>query len=483
MRRWTFFFTVLVLTLLVRTAVSQPATCPTLVSEALITVGESCGDIGRNQVCYGNLSLLATPRDPKTELQFAEPGDLIGLTEVDALKLSSISEERLEWGIAIMALQANFPDTLPGQNATMVLFGDVDIEDRSDDVPPLPDVFVTGNDANVRAAPTTTAEVVGRVGRNRPRQVVGKLEDESWLRVVLQNGTVGWVFTSVVDVEGEIATLPVMAVDDPAPSLDGRSYGPMQAFRLRTGIGAPSCSEAPASGIMVQTPDGTSEVVFEANRATIRLIGTVVARTTPETMRMAVVEGRLDYSVDGEVGTVRTGRVVVFDLDANGDVTTVQATETYTDEDVTSLPIALTPRQIVVLTPAEIAVAMAARPVREGIWSITLTRTAQTGCTDPPGVGPRPIELEAPIVYTEDGVLRMGDTEAVVGVNLIPEADGIWHSHSVTTSPGSTTDRVYAIEFEAESGVGTEIITFLDPGSTCVRTYDLDLHYLRELDE
>ena len=173
----------------------------------------------------------------------------------------------------------------------------------------------------------------------------------------------------------------------------------------------------------------------------------------------------------------------MFDLDANGDATAVQAVETYTDEDVTSLPVVLTPRQIEVLTPDEIAEAMAARPVREGIWSLTLTRTSQTGCSDPPGVGPRPIEVETPIVYNQDGVLRMGDVEAVVGVDLIPEADGIWHSHSVTTSPSSTIDRVYAIEFEAESGVGTEIISFIDPGSTCVRTYDLDLRYLRELEE
>ena len=34
MRRWTFFFILLALTFLSKTAVSQPATCPTLVSEA-----------------------------------------------------------------------------------------------------------------------------------------------------------------------------------------------------------------------------------------------------------------------------------------------------------------------------------------------------------------------------------------------------------------------------------------------------------------
>ena len=48
-------------------AQAQPATCPTLVSEALIAVGDACGGLGRNQVCYGNLSMLVTPRDPDAE--------------------------------------------------------------------------------------------------------------------------------------------------------------------------------------------------------------------------------------------------------------------------------------------------------------------------------------------------------------------------------------------------------------------------------
>ena len=57
-----------------------------------------------------------------------------------------------------MALQANLPDDMPGQNATIILFGDVTIENRGDVVRPLPDVFVhmEGADhqvANVRQAP------------------------------------------------------------------------------------------------------------------------------------------------------------------------------------------------------------------------------------------------------------------------------------------------------------------------------------------
>ena len=32
------------------------------------------------------------------------------------------------WGVALMRIQANLPDTLPGQNVTMLIFGDVQIQ-------------------------------------------------------------------------------------------------------------------------------------------------------------------------------------------------------------------------------------------------------------------------------------------------------------------------------------------------------------------
>ena len=72
---------------------------------------------------------------------------------LSALAGALAAAEVPEWGIAIMGLQANLPDNLPGQNATIVLFGDVEIANRGEDTPPLPDVFVTGGGVNVRQTP------------------------------------------------------------------------------------------------------------------------------------------------------------------------------------------------------------------------------------------------------------------------------------------------------------------------------------------
>jgi hypothetical protein len=42
-----------------------------------------------------------------------------------------MDEEEGTWGVAVLQVQANLPDTLPGQNVTMLLFGDVEIIDAS----------------------------------------------------------------------------------------------------------------------------------------------------------------------------------------------------------------------------------------------------------------------------------------------------------------------------------------------------------------
>jgi hypothetical protein len=44
-----------------------------------------------------------------------------------------MDEDAGTWGVAVLQVQANLPDTVPGQNVTMLLFGDVEITDASTD--------------------------------------------------------------------------------------------------------------------------------------------------------------------------------------------------------------------------------------------------------------------------------------------------------------------------------------------------------------
>jgi hypothetical protein len=114
------------------TATPQAATtCPALVEEALAAVDAQCSGTARNQVCYGNSQLSVTPNEGVTGLAFEKPGDMVGLEQVQALRLSPMDAAASVWGVALLRVQANLPDTLPGQNVTLLLFGDVELEQET----------------------------------------------------------------------------------------------------------------------------------------------------------------------------------------------------------------------------------------------------------------------------------------------------------------------------------------------------------------
>jgi hypothetical protein len=132
----------------------QPVTCPAIVSDALAAVDSLCAETGRNQACYGNVTLTAEPQPDVEDFVFDVPGDIANVADMQSLTLSNMDESVSGWGIALMRLQADLPDTLPGQNVTVLLFGDVDVEDAGGDTPMQAFTFRSGiGDAPCEAAP------------------------------------------------------------------------------------------------------------------------------------------------------------------------------------------------------------------------------------------------------------------------------------------------------------------------------------------
>jgi hypothetical protein len=107
--------------------VAAQADCPTIVQTALDATDKACADTGRNQACYGNVNLQAVAQEGVPAFQFDAPGDIIDVAGVKTLQLEPLDAASDVWGIALMRLQANLPETLPGQNVTFLLFGDVEI--------------------------------------------------------------------------------------------------------------------------------------------------------------------------------------------------------------------------------------------------------------------------------------------------------------------------------------------------------------------
>ena len=110
-------------------ALAQGDVCSALVQTVIDTVGDICADTSRNQACYGNIAMRAIPRADVADFQFSSVGDIEDVARIQTIQLSPLNAEYDAWGVAMMKLQANLPDTLPGQNVTFLMFGDVEIAD------------------------------------------------------------------------------------------------------------------------------------------------------------------------------------------------------------------------------------------------------------------------------------------------------------------------------------------------------------------
>jgi hypothetical protein len=141
------------------------------------------------------------------------------------------------WGVALMRLQANIPETLPGQNVTFLLFGDVEIRNAVEtNVEPITVNVTSTGDINVRSGPSTNDERIAGLANGETAVADGRNPDSSWLRVQLSEGNPGWVSADLVTVDGDVTLLNVETPALPPPPLN-----PMRSFYFKSGIGDAPC--------------------------------------------------------------------------------------------------------------------------------------------------------------------------------------------------------------------------------------------------
>ncbi len=252
-------------------------TCPALIERALGSIGDNCGGLSRNLACYGFEDVLASFSDETPSDAFAVPSDRVGLTTLRNIGTSPMDTALEKWGIALLSVQANLPDTLPGQNAVFMLLGDTEVENA---VPPEaaftsgPVITVTTRVATgLFHLPAPDEEIVRAVDADEALSADAVSEDGQWVRVLAGN-RFGWVSRQVLVEQPEIDTLAVITPE---------TRTPMQAFYLRTNITGTGCTEAPES-LIVQGPQSLL-VDIDVNGAEIRLGSTIALRVvelTPE---------------------------------------------------------------------------------------------------------------------------------------------------------------------------------------------------------
>ncbi len=270
------------------------ASCPATVVEALNTLGDNCGGISRNSACYGFNRVDATFAQAVAEDFFSRPADRADLVTLDSIATAPLDEKLNEWGVAVMSVQANVPNSLPGQAVTFILLGDVTVNNAvpADEAfqPADPPIDVTANvNANIRSRATTQSNIIGSVKIGDVLGADALSPDRQWLRVVYEERSPGWVRRDLVSPSGDLDSLPVLEQD---------SRTPMQAFYFKTGIGAPSCTESPAL-LLVQGPERLA-VDITANGADIRIGSTIALRTTEDNlMELMTISGQAE--VDGKI--------------------------------------------------------------------------------------------------------------------------------------------------------------------------------------
>lgn len=244
---------------------AQADACPAIVKAAYSSALLECAAVEAGQLCYGSSRLDIDPPND----DFSRPGYVVNMHELKTLTSSPMDVDDGQWGIAVAraALQQN-------QTMTLVVVGDVTLENLIEATTPViyVDVRVTFSaGANVREESGEDSALMTSLPSGQDVPATGSSNDRAWLRLLLPDGSAGWVRTDLVQPSGDIEQLPIVEAGDVGP----RSLsGPWQAFNLRSGAADALCTAAPESGVMLQADDGAGEISLTVNGVLLTFPGT-----------------------------------------------------------------------------------------------------------------------------------------------------------------------------------------------------------------
>jgi hypothetical protein len=112
---------------------AQDDICQVILTRAMQSLETTCNGIARNTACYGNNRVKAEPNG-SAQLKFDAQGDKASIRDIRTLVSYPLDTKQGTWGLSLLKLQANLPDSLPGQNVTFVVFGDTTLENASGDM-------------------------------------------------------------------------------------------------------------------------------------------------------------------------------------------------------------------------------------------------------------------------------------------------------------------------------------------------------------
>lgn len=331
-------------------AVAQEPTCSAIIETAWTAIEDLCAGTGRQQACYGHEAITFQPQPGFNAALFEQPGDIIDLMTIQSLRFSALDLATGQWGVAQMRLQADIP-VANGENVTMLVFGNVDIQNAVPAPTPVAVNVTVANTINIRLTPTTGAPIVATLAPGTTVTARARLADSSWLQIeVPETGEVGWVYAALVSAPAdELAGLNVATSSAPY-------YGPMQAFYFSSGTESPVCDEMPPDGLLIQTPEGVAEVSLLINEVNIQIGSTAfLTAESGESMAIRVVEGKVTAQTAEGRSTAIAGTQISIPLDDNLSPTAPPTMPTaYETNVVARLPVTQLERPIDIAAPFDI---------------------------------------------------------------------------------------------------------------------------------
>ncbi len=114
-------------------SIEQTDACREILTRAIQTLNNNCDQLSRNSACYGNDTVKAELISSATA-RFSTLGDKAPIQVIKTLTTMPMDTQRGTWGLSLLKLQANLPDTMPGQNVMFLVYGDTSVQNISGDM-------------------------------------------------------------------------------------------------------------------------------------------------------------------------------------------------------------------------------------------------------------------------------------------------------------------------------------------------------------
>ena len=298
----------LLLTLGFASMATQAQSCSETVQAAIEAVARNCADLARDSVCNAYPPASASAFDDAA-VTFDQAGQRASALDLHSVSTGALDADANHWGIAVLHLSANLPQTYAGPGLLIMLAGEAAVVNQV-----APDAAMAIHapvgtaaleDATLYRRPGVIPEAVGEVAADDLLLVDAYEDTGQWLRVV-NEGAIRWIEADKVARLQALEGLPKLGL--------GATFA-WQALSIATGADYPECAEA-EPWIAIQTPPDMG-VSLTLNGVDIRLDSMVTLQQVhSKALSMTAHRGKAT-TVFG--GTVRQSESVLGILGGSGE--------------------------------------------------------------------------------------------------------------------------------------------------------------------